>query len=280
MKIDKRNLCIVTMPYWHYTLDYGLESIRSCGFQNIEFWAASPHYCYMDYTPEERSARKREIISRIEAYGLKMPVFYPEQLDRYAFLNIASPSAYIQSTSMERMMEYLEDTVAFGAGAMVLSAGWQCHDTREQANYDRSVMAVKKLAERARDLGIVLLMEPSSKVTGTFIWNLTGLQGFLKDVDMPNVKACLNTTLVMDSENSLEEWLTALKDQVGHIHFADKGGQTLGKGGADVAAQLRLLEKLNYGGLVSLNISFRDCCVNPDRAVFASAKWLETNKFM
>ena len=67
---------------------------------------------------------------------------------------------------------------------------------------------------------------------------------------------------------------------VGHVHFADKGGKILGMGGADVDSELHLLETLGYDGLVSLNITFRDCCINPDRAVFPSAKWLKKKGFL
>lgn len=280
MKISRENISIVTMPYWHHTLNYGMESIRSCGFRNIEFWAASPHYCYTDCIPEERKFRKQYIISLMDAHGLKMPVLYPEQIERYAFINIASSDEEIQKNSMKIMAEYMEDAVEFGAESMALSAGWQHMDTPEQENYHRSVMAVKKLSERAGELGLTLLIEPGNRITGTFIWNLGALRHFLEDVNMPNVKACLNTVVSMDGEASLKEWLNELEGRIGHIHFADAGGKTLGDGSADIERQLHLLEMLDYEGMVSLNITFRDCCINPDRAVFKSAKWLERNGFL
>ena len=79
MKSEK--LCVVTTPYWHFSLEYAMNSIASSGFHNIEFWAASPHYCYADYSGEERGARKREILALMEDRELPPPPTAQEKLD-------------------------------------------------------------------------------------------------------------------------------------------------------------------------------------------------------
>ena len=263
------------MPYWHYTMEYGLRSMAACGFKNIEFWAASPQYCYSDYTPEERKARKREIIETMCDAGLKMPIFSPEQMDMYP-LNIASPDMAIQRASMERILEYLDDAAEFGACAMTLGTGWQYLDMQDERSRARSIEFVQKIAEKAAPLKIDLLIAPMRQTSGAFVWNLESLGQYLQAVSMPNVKACIH---LLDAIGNTP-WFDQFKGSLGLVHFSDLGGKTLGIGGADICGALHWLENSGYDGLTSLEITFRDCCVDPDRAVFSSAKWLKRNGFL
>lgn len=277
MKSEK--LCVVTTPYWHFSLEYAMNSIASSGFHNIEFWAASPHYCYADYSGEERGARKREILALMERYGLKMPVFYPEQMNKYP-LNIASADPFIRQFSLERVLEYVEDAVEFGAGAMMLGTGWQHLDAPKEENYQRAVESIRLVSDKAKQAGIRLFIEPAARTLGSFAWDLPSLKKLLEDVDRENVMACMDLAAVLDAGDSVIDWYTALEGKVGHIHFADKGGRVPGTNDGDVASALRALENLGYDGLLSLNITFRDCCLVPDRVVFATGKWLKHQELL
>ena len=43
-KLDMARFCVLTAPFLHHTLEYGLDSIAANGFSSIELWGASPHY--------------------------------------------------------------------------------------------------------------------------------------------------------------------------------------------------------------------------------------------
>lgn len=87
--------CVLTAPFLHHTLEYGLDSIAANGFSSIELWGASPHYCLDDYDSAARAHAVRGINSMLAARGLTMAVYHPEQVRQYP-VNIASPSAYIR----------------------------------------------------------------------------------------------------------------------------------------------------------------------------------------
>ena len=275
MKSEK--LCAVTAPYWHFTLEYAMNSIASSGFRSLELWAASPHYCYAGCTPEERGERRQEILAMMDRYGLNMPVFYPEQMNKYP-LNIASPEEEIRRFSLERVLEYVDDGAQFGAESMLLGTGWQHLDAPSPENRDRAVASIRAVSRRAEDRGITLLLEPASPVLGSFAWDLDSLVRLLEEVDRPNVKACLDLAGILDRGESVRSWYSALGGRVGHVHFAGRGGRDPGSGG-EVSGALRALETLGYTGFLSLNITFRDCCLTPDREVFRSARWLKHQGF-
>ena len=278
MKINKKRISVVTYPYWHYTFEYCLDSIAACGFENVEFWAASPQYCYTDYTQHEREVRKREIAEMLRTRGLSMPVFHPEQSNMYP-LNIASPEAYIREHSMQYVREYIEDCAVFGAKTMILAPGRRDHDDPNPDHYKRAVESISLLADYAKQHQVLLAIEEWPAFMCAFADNLGQLQQLLSDVGKDNVRACLNTCAMHGNGETIGDYIRAFGTEIAHVHFADIGGQTLGKG-RDVAADLKALEDSAYSGYLSLDIQFRDCCVNPDPAVFASAAWLKKHGYL
>lgn len=273
------NIAVVTSPYGHFTLEYALASIAASGFRHIELWAASPHYCHMDYTQQERMARREEIAVQMAEYHLDMPVLYPEQMNKYP-LNIASASPYIHSFSMERIFEYIQDARYFHADSMLIGTGWYHLDAAGEEKYLRSVESLQRAADFAAEEGVGLLVEPASPHIGSFAWNLESLRRLLRDVKRDNVKACLDLARILDENQNVEDWYNQLDGAVGHIHFAQKGGRTLEADAVPVAQALHRLEKLGYQGTASLHITFRDCCLAPDRAVFQSGLWLKEQGFL
>ena len=155
--LDMSRFCVLTAPFLHHTLEYGLDSIAANGFSSIELWGASPHYCLDDYDQAGREQRVREICAMLSSRGLSMAVYHPEQIRQYP-VNIASPSAYIQTQSMDFMRRCLEDTAAFGAPIMMLTPGWVFVNDFTEADTLRAIQAVQQLAEYAKPLGVRLAL--------------------------------------------------------------------------------------------------------------------------
>lgn len=269
-----KQIGVVTSTYGHYTLEYALSSIAAAGFCNAELWAASPHYCYADYTLPERQQRREEIAALLKQNGLSMPVLYPEQMNKYT-LNIAAAAPYTKTFSMDRILEYIDDAKFWGAQSMLLGTGWHHLDDPGPEKYQRSVAAIRQAAEYAAGQGITLLIEPAAPQTGTFAWDLSSLVRLLKDVDRENVKACLDLSSILDGADRVERWYKMLEGNVGHIHFADKGGRAPEDSGVLLMDELEQLERLGYNGTASVNITFRDCCLVPDRQIFLCGQWLK-----
>lgn len=272
------NFCVETSPYWHYTMDYMMNSITSSGFHNMDFWAASPHYCFMDDNKENLTKRRSEIKSLMKAYELQMPVFSPEQMVKYPF-NIASPNTYMENLSMEMVFDYLNDTVEFGAKAMRVGTGWQHLDLLDEKNRERSLANMQKIADRAAEVGIIVLIGTSGKQIGSFASNIDELGKYVNTVDRPNVKAAVSVSEVIDSGSTMEECFEILGDRIGHIYLADRGGQILGKTGGNLIEALETIETHDYQGLIALQMTFRDCILTPDLGTIKSAKWLIQNGY-
>lgn len=277
MKVTRRRWSVVTFPYWHYTFDYCLDSIAANGFENIEFWAASPQYSYADYSKEERIIRKKKICHMLDSRGLKMPVFYPEQSNKYP-LNIASDTGNIREKSMQYLQEYIDDASDFGAGIMMIAPGHYSHDQANPDHYKRAVEALYLLCEYAKQYDISLAVEEWPAYMCTFASNLKQIKMLLKDVAQDNLKVCLNTNLAVENGSSVTDYINEFQDKLVHIHIADSGSRPLGVGN-EAARNLEIIENSVYSGMLSLNIQFRDVCVEPDKPVFMSAQWLKKNGY-
>ena len=69
--ITMDQVAVMGVQYFHYTLDYYLNSMHRCGVKNLDLWGASPHYCRLDYLTSSAAERKlREIRKKAEDFGL------------------------------------------------------------------------------------------------------------------------------------------------------------------------------------------------------------------
>ena len=79
--ITMDQVAVMGVQYFHYTLDYYLNSMHRCGVKNLDLWGASPHYCRLDYLTSSAAERKlREIRKKAEDLGLKFVMYTPETL--------------------------------------------------------------------------------------------------------------------------------------------------------------------------------------------------------
>ena len=65
--ITMDQVAVMGVQYFHYTLDYYLNSMHRCGVKNLDLWGASPHYCRLDYLTSSAAERKLREISNVYA---------------------------------------------------------------------------------------------------------------------------------------------------------------------------------------------------------------------
>ena len=56
--ITMDQVAVMSVQYFHYTLDYYLNSMHRCGVKNLDLWGASPHYCRLDRSEERRVGKE------------------------------------------------------------------------------------------------------------------------------------------------------------------------------------------------------------------------------
>ena len=264
---------VLTAPYLHHTLEYGLDSIAANGFLGVELWGASPHFCIYDYTLKERTARIRNIRGMLKDRGLILTMFHPEQCRQYP-INIASPIAYVRRYSMDIMYAYLEDTLELGTDKMILAPGWEYVDAQSMDNFKRAVEAVQMIAERAEELGVMLYMEEMGATSTLFVRDLGHLKRFIDAVNSKQVKVCLDTVLADGNVETVEDYYKTF-GTVGYVHWADgcaEGCAVPGTGNGAAEKALQTLSDHGYGGELSISLWGAGFFKDPDMAMRECAK--------
>ncbi|MDL2219303.1 sugar phosphate isomerase/epimerase [Ruminococcaceae bacterium OttesenSCG-928-O06] len=272
-KIDISQFCVLSAPFLHHTLEYGLDAIAANGFTHVELWGASPHYCLDDYDAAGRKRRIQEINAMLAARGLHMPVFYPEQVRQYP-INIASPNRTIREKSLGIMRQYMQDAVAFGAGTMMLAPGWAFVDSFCEDDVKRAQEAVCLLAEEAKPLGLQLAMEELDATSTLLVQDMEALAGF---VGTSGVGACMDVPLATTRGGSVGAYYSTF-GSLAHVHlcgYGKDGYMPLGTGELDVAAILAQLMEKGYTGKISLSLWGAIYYPDPDAALRACRIWLE-----
>lgn len=267
-----------TSPYWHYTLDYMMSSVASAGFGGAELWLASPHYCYVD-APAENAARRKEIKELLAKNSLEAPVFSPEQMVKYPW-NIASPDPEMEKRSMDIVTGCLDDAVELGAKAVRVGTGWQHLDRQSGENRERSLRNLRAIAAEAEKRGLALLVGTCGRQIGSFAWDLPTLADYVKEIDRENVLAAVTLPELAEAGLDIPRCMELFGGRLGHVYLADRGGKVPGSTGDEMEAHLRALEAADFTGFVSVQITFRDCILTPDRWLFESARWLREKKFL
>lgn len=266
---DMTRFCVLTAPFLHHRLEFGLDSIAANGFSSIELWGASPHYCLDDYDETARSRRLNRINSMLAGRGLSMAVYHPEQIRQYP-INIASPNAYIRRRSMDYMRRCIEDAAVFGAPIMMLTPGWAFVNDFTESDTLRSIQAVQELAVYAQPLGVRLAMEEQSAVVSLLCSSLARLKRIVQDA---GIEACMDIPLALSNGGSIRDYFETF-GQPAHVHLSDTGGAALGKGSLDIYGALSELDARGYAGKISLALWGAVHYPDPDTPLRLCRDWL------
>ena len=116
--ITMDQVAVMSVQYFHYTLDYYLNSMHRCGVKNLDLWGASPHYCRLDYLTSSAAERKlREIRKRAEDLGLKFVMYTPETLVYpYSF---SAPEQPIRDRTIDYFDMAIDDALTLGTTSVL-----------------------------------------------------------------------------------------------------------------------------------------------------------------
>ena len=101
----------------------------------------------------------------------------------------------------ERSVRYfersLEIAAELGSTMMLVSSGWGFRTEPAGEAWKRSRDSLERVATRASDLGIDLVLEPFQPVESNLVIGLATLGRMLAEIDSPRVGACLESTVSM-----------------------------------------------------------------------------------
>ena len=261
-----------------YPFESFLDTQQRLGIKTIELWAGAPHFL-LGYDGIQDCAAVKE---QVEARGLTIGAFTPECVT-YPF-----PICTSQLQVRELARSYYENAIRaaalLGAQIVPISCAGALKDEDGEAAVDRAVEIVAALGITAEEYGITLAVETLCPDVSPVLNTLDQLERFLKRVNHPNVKACLDICSMRVAGENLQQWFDRLGREIVHIHFTDgrPGGHLVwGQGLHPLDDYIDILVKNKYSGLLGLNLNLRGIWFDPalvdDEKGFTGTEFIEEN---
>jgi sugar phosphate isomerase/epimerase len=190
--------------------------------------------------------RYQRLLARVHDAGLPVTLHGP-------FIDLASgsPDAKVNALAQARYRQGMAVAEQLGAKTVVFHANFiaslRAPDYRT-GWHERNARFWTTIGREAADRGLTLAIENMWEFEPQII------AGLLADLDMPNVRACLDVghaVLFSDPGVALEQWLHVLGPYIVHLHLNNNDGHTdvhrpLSRGVIDYRAVLPLLRALPH----------------------------------
>lgn len=266
MAIDARLGCS-TITLRHLPLPDALAVIADLGFGEIDL-GALPGVC--DHVPYELTATAvRDVAALVTASPLRVRSVNGDIGDLNRPLD-----ARQRADRDEHLRRLLELTAAIDARALVLPCGAQQHDPIADLDTDLDLVAAELIsaAGRAEQAGVELWVEGLHFFR--LCWNLERAQQLADRLAGHPVGLVLDTSHVVASGATPEQFIAAFGDRIVHVHLRDASPgyihHSIGRGDVDFAATYRALAAIGYPGHSALELETRDV-ENDQRPAAAAA---------
>lgn len=115
--------------------------------------------------------------------------------------------------------------------------------------WERSVLALRAITERASELGVSCVLEPLQQVESNLVTGLSSLERMVEDVGHPDLGVVIDTVALAVAGDAISEYGKSFGGKVRHVHLVDgspAGHLAWGDGYLDLTAILRDFGQLDY----------------------------------
>lgn len=170
-------------------------------------------------------------------------------------LRLTDPDRAVRRRAVEFASAIVETAGELGAPAIVgsMQGRWEGEVNRERA-LGWLAEALEALAQRARALGMALMLEPLNRYETNLLNRVGDTLAFLEHLPAPNVKLLCDLFHMNIEEASIADALRLAGPRLGHLHFADSNRLAVGCGHIDIPPITQALLSIGYEGYISAEI--------------------------
>ena len=253
-------LAFSTHAFKKNTLEQAIDAIADIGYGGVEIMADVPHAYPPDIDPARLDRLKQQIsrrgltVSNINAFTLFAlgDTYHPTWIDD-------DPAKRAQR--IEHTLACLDLAAAFNARTMSLQPGGPMLGTTitRQLAGDRFADGLQRILPKARELGIVLAIEPEP---GLFIETAEEYIAFKREyfADEPLVRMNCDVGHLFCVGEDPAGVIRQYPQEIAHVHLEDIGANrvhqhlTPGQGAIDFAAIFTALREIDYHGWVTVEL--------------------------
>ncbi len=221
-----------------------LQRIAELGYDGVELAIRDP-------TLLDAAA----VASTVADAGLEIPAIGTGQAFVEEGLSFTSPNPKVRAGAIARIQAQVDFAVHCGAQVIVgLIRGRLVDGVHGEQAMDWLVTALRECAGHAAQRGVVLSLEPISRLDTNLISTVDEALSLLREVGAPNVGLLLDTFHMNIEEPSVHASLVRAGSHITHFHLSDSNRCYPGAGHVNFAGIVATLGALGYDGYLSAEI--------------------------
>jgi protein FrlC len=236
-------ICGSNFAYQHHTLERCLNDMVELGRTKMELWGIAPHL----YIPDAGKHDVRNVLQLLRERELSVACITPEQV-AYP-VNIASGETWLREASVQLFLRAAEICSDLESPLLFLTSGRGYEDEPLEPAWERSVLALQSITERASELGVSCVLEPLQRVESNLVTDVSSLKRMLDDVGHRDLGVVIDTVALAVAGDAISDYGRSFGGKVRHVHLIDgspAGHMAWGDGNLDLPAILRGLGQLEY----------------------------------
>lgn len=210
----------LTYLFCRFPLEYCFKMANKYRFDGIEIWGGRPHAYAYDMNKDEIV----RIIKCSEKYNLEISMYTPEIL-AYPY-SLTSRVPQERSDTLAYLLKSEEVAISMGTQRMQITLPHPGYQTDRGEVWKNVIEIIAKLAKRAEELGLIIVVEPLSPSEGNVICNVHDLVSLFKEIKSPALKGMLDVVPAVIANEPFSEYFEVLGDNMDYIHFSNSDGKT------------------------------------------------------
>ncbi len=229
--------------YQHHTLERCLNDMVELGRRKVELWGIAPHL----HIPNADKHEVRNVLKLLCERELSVACITPEQV-AYP-VNIASGADWLRESGLQLFLRAAEISSDLESPLLFLTSGRGYEDEPSEPAWERSVLALQAITERASELGVSCVLEPLQRVESNLVTDVSSLKRMVDDVGHRDLGVVIDTVALAVAGDSISDYGRSFGEKVRHVHLIDgspAGHMAWGDGNLDLTAILRDFGQLDY----------------------------------
>ena len=214
--------CSITLSNAHYArfpFTRFLQHQRSLHRTQISLYSAVPHVL-LDHQNIEEAAHVK---AALEEYGLRAETMIPSN---YGYSLFADPGTEHYAISLAYYQNCVRAAKQIGVRVLCLRPQHGRMDRDRQAHLDGCIAMLKEILVTAEAYSMPIALGTAAPKDAAALHTLPKLCSVLREVEHPMLGALLDTHIMSQAGETVEQWMTALGDRVYHVFLSD--GRTSG----------------------------------------------------
>lgn len=225
-------------------LEKSFEVLSQLGYEGVELMSRDPKE--LDW---------QEIKQLSEKYNLDIVMICTGEVFGQDGLTLTHPNDDLRELAILRGKSLIDFAAFFNANINIgRFRGHYIESRSNEDTYKLAVKVIKELAQYGENQGVVIVIEPVTRLQTNFINSTVEAVELIKAVNHPNFRLMIDIYHANIEDSNIYESIKEHSSYLSHMHLADNNRQIPGSCGFDFEKIIGTLASIGYKGPLALEM--------------------------